>query len=246
MQKVEHITSSPHSSNTNVVSSPFRVLNCYAGIGGNRKLWNADNMQVTAIEYDANIAAVYKDLYPNDSVIVTDAHEYLLNNYENFDFIWCSPPCPTHSVTNHFLNAQGIKRYPDMKLYQEIILLQTFFKGKYIIENVKSYYEPLIQPQVSGRHFFWANFKIPMLKFEKQIGRMNGKKSDLGGKIQAELRSNNHKKLGFDLSKYTGIDKEKVLNNCVAPEIGLAIFESALNIYNASKINQVGLFSELP
>lgn len=148
-------------------TQPFRVLNCYAGIGGNRKLWNGPNMQVTAIEYDENIAKVYQDLYPNDIVIVADAHEYLLNNYENFDFIWCSPPCPTHSVTNHFLNAQGIKRYPDMALYQEIILLQTFFKGKYIIENVKSYYEPLIQPQISGRHYFWANFRIPNLKFEK-------------------------------------------------------------------------------
>ena len=93
---------------------------------------------------------------------------------------------------------------------------KTFFKGKFIIENVKSYYEPLIKPQISGRHYFWANFKIPMLKFEKQIGRMNGKKADLGGKIQAELRTNNHKKLGFDLSKYTGIDKEKVLRfECV-------------------------------
>jgi DNA (cytosine-5)-methyltransferase 1 len=224
---------------------PFRVLNCYAGIGGNRKLWNAPNMQVTAIEYDENIAKVYQDLYPNDTVIVADAHQYLLENYENFDFIWCSPPCPTHSITNHFLNAQGIKRYPDMALYQEIILLQTFFKGKFIIENVKSYYEPLIKPQISGRHYFWANFKIPMLKFEKQIGRMNGKKADLGGKIQAELRTNNHKKLGFDLSKYTGIDKEKVLNNCVAPEIGLAIFQSALDIYDASNVEQIGLFAEV-
>ena len=223
---------------------PFRVLNCYAGIGGNRKYWDGPNMEVTSIEFDDNIAKVYKDLYPNDNVIVCDAHEYLLNNYEKFDFIWCSPPCPTHSVTNHFLNAQGIKRYPDMKLYEEIILLQTFFKGKYIIENVKSYYEPLIKPQISGRHYFWANFKIPLLKFEKQIGRMNGKKADLGGKIQAELRTNNHKKLGFDLSKYTNIDKEKVLNNCVAPEIGLAIFQSALNIYDANNVEQIGLFTD--
>jgi len=229
-----------HSDN-----NKFRVLNCYAGIGGNRKYWDGPNMEVTAIEFDENIANVYKDLHPNDIVIVTDAHEYLLNNYENFDFIWCSPPCPTHSVTNYFLNAQGIKRYPDMKLYQEIILLQTFFKGKYIIENVKSYYEPLIKPQISGRHYFWANFKIPLLKFEKQIGRMNGKKSDLGGKIQSELRTNNHKKLGFDLSKYANIDKEKVLNNCVAPEIGLAIFQSALNIYNANNVEQIGLFKAL-
>jgi DNA (cytosine-5)-methyltransferase 1 len=217
----------------------MRILNLYAGIGGNRKLWGDDH-EITAVEYNEHIAKVYQDLYPNDKVIVGDAHEYLLINYERFDFIWASPPCPTHSITNHFLNAQGIKRYPDMALYQEIILLQTFFKGKFIIENVKSYYEPLIKPQISGRHYFWANFKIPMLKFEKQIGRMNGKKTDLGGKGQSELRTNNHKKLGFDLSKYNNIDKQKVLNNCVAPEIGLAILNSVLGIKKAG--NQKELF----
>lgn len=220
---------------------PIKVLNLYAGIGGNRKLW-PENLDITAIEYDPNIASVYKDLYPNDNLIIADAHEYLLQNYESFDFIWASPPCPTHSVTNHFLNAQGIKRYPDMKLYQEIILLQTFFKGKFVVENVKPYYEPLIQPQISGRHCFWANFKIPHLKFEKQIGRMNGKKADLGGNIQAKLRSNNHKKLGFDLSKYTNIDKEKVLNNCVAPEIGLSIFNAAFGIIEANNQKQLSMF----
>ena len=105
----------------------MKILNLYCGIGGNRKNWDAPNIEVTAVEYDERIATIYKDLNPNDNVIVGDAHEYLLNNYDNFDFIWASPPCPTHSVTNHFLNAQGIKRYPDMGLYQEIILLQTFF-----------------------------------------------------------------------------------------------------------------------
>ena len=49
----------------------MKILNLYAGIGGNRKLW--ENVSVTAIEYDAKIAEIYKDLYPNDEVIVTDA-----------------------------------------------------------------------------------------------------------------------------------------------------------------------------
>jgi len=160
------------------------------------------------------------------------------------DFIWASPPCPTHSVTNHFLNAQGVKRYPDMNLYQEIILLQTFFKGKYVIENVKSYYEPLIKPQVSGRHYFWANFTIPKLKYEKQIGRMNGKKNNLNGKAKAVLRQNNLDKLGFNLDKYDYSDKDKLLRNCVPPIIGKAIFDSALGIYQANNIKQVGLFEE--
>ncbi len=129
-----------------------------------------------------------------------------------------------------------------MNLYGEIILLQTFFKGKYCIENVKSYYQPLIQPQESGRHYFWANFKIPLLKFEKQIGRMNGTKKTLNGTTTHKLRENNHTKLGFDLSGYDFPNKEKLLNNCVAPEIGLAIFESANNIYNANNVEQIGLF----
>tara|TARA_R100000951_G_scaffold108700_1_gene105062 strand:- start:1693 stop:2373 length:681 start_codon:yes stop_codon:yes gene_type:complete len=220
----------------------MRILNLYAGIGGNRKLWNHPDIDITAVEYDSEIADIYKDLYPNDTVIVGDAHDYLINNYDKFDFIWASPPCPTHSVTNYFLNAQGIKRYPDMSLYQEIILLQTFFKGKYVIENVKSYYEPLIKPQVSGRHYFWANFKIPKLKYDKQIGRMNGKKSNLRGKTQGKIRQNNLSKLGFDLRKYDYKDKDKLLRNCVAPEIGKAIFDSAIGIYESNNVQQIALF----
>ena len=219
----------------------MKVLNLYSGIGGNRKEWNGPNLEITAIEYDERIAAIYKDLYPNDNVIVGDAHEYLLNNYEEYDFIWASPPCPTHSVTNHFLNAQGVKRYPDMGLYQEIILLQTFFKGKYVVENVKPYYEPLIKPQESGRHYFWANFKIPKLKMESSIGRMGPVKSKGGARTEGD----NHHKLGFDLSKYDYPNKKKLLNNCVAPEIGKAIFEAALGIYQANNIKQVGLFDAL-
>ena len=215
----------------------MKILNLYAGIGGNRKLWGND-LEITAVEWDASIAEIYKDLYPNDNVIVGDAHQYLLEHYSEYDFIWASPPCPTHSVTNFFLNPQGIVRYPDMGLYQEIILLQNFFKGKYVIENVKSYYHPLIKPQESGRHYFWSNFRIPFLKIEKQIGRMNGKGQNVA-------RANNLDKLGFDLSKYEHPDKDKLLRNCVAPEIGLAIFESAMNIYKDNNAIQTGLFETL-
>ena len=215
----------------------MKILNSYAGIGGNRKLWGND-LEITAVEWDASIAEIYKDLYPKDNVIVGDAHQYLLEHYSEYDFIWASPPCPTHSVTNFFLNPQGVVRYPDMGLYQEIILLQNFFKGKYVIENVKSYYDPLIKPQESGRHYFWANFRIPFLKVEKQIGRMNGKGQNVA-------RANNLDKLGFDLSKYEHPDKDKLLRNCVAPEIGLAIFESAMNIYKEDNAIQTGLFETL-
>lgn len=220
----------------------MKILNLYAGIGGNRKLWG-DEHDITAVEFDERIAAIYKDLYPNDTVIVGDAHQYLLDHYKEYEdgFIWGSPPCPTHSITNYFLNSQGIIRYPDMRLYQEIILLQHFFKGKFCIENVKSYYNPLIQPQISGRHYFWANFRIPNIKADKQIGRMNGKKQVIGD-IQVNIRTNNLDKLGFDLLKYEFPDKDKLLRNCVSPQIGRLILDKILEIEEFNNIKQGSLF----
>ena len=83
------------SNDAKPMLTPVRVLNLYAGIGGNRKHW--ENVEVTAIEYNDEIANVYKQLHPNDNVIVTDAHEYLAKHWREFDFIWSSPPCQSHS-----------------------------------------------------------------------------------------------------------------------------------------------------
>jgi DNA (cytosine-5)-methyltransferase 1 len=213
----------------------MKILNLYAGIGGNRKLWGDDH-EITAVEYDESIAGIYKELYPNDNLIIGDAHAFLLNNYEEYDFIWGSPPCPSHSITNHFLNAQGVRRYPDMNLYGEIILLQTFFKGKYVIENVKPYYTPLIKPQISGRHCFWSNIKIPMVE-GVVIGRMGSLKNGDRGDTKENLD-----KIGIDLSKYKHPNKDKLLRNCVSPKIGKAILETVMNIYDQNKINQIGMF----
>lgn len=218
----------------------MKTLNCYAGIGGNRKLWG-DEHEITAVEYDPKIAAIYQDLFPNDTVIVGDAHQYLLDHYQEFDFIWCSPPCPTHSITNYFLNSQGIIRYPDMKLYQEIILLQTFFKGKYCVENVKSYYDPLISPQVSGRHYFWANFQIPPLVNRVKISRMSGDKDKLG-ETPGSIRKKELSKLGFNLGKYKFLEKDKLLRNCVDPLIGKAILDKVLEIEQFNSIKQLTIF----
>ena len=43
----------------------MKILNLYAGIGGNRKLWG-NNHEIVAVENDINIAKIYKDFYPND------------------------------------------------------------------------------------------------------------------------------------------------------------------------------------
>ena len=70
----------------------MKILNLYAGIGGNRRLWG--DHDVTAVEMDAAIADVYKTRYPNDTVVVGDAVVFLEAHYANYDFIWSSPPCP--------------------------------------------------------------------------------------------------------------------------------------------------------
>ena len=191
----------------------MKILNLYAGIGGNRKLWG-DEHQITAVEIDENIAKIYKDFFPNDEVIVADAHQYLLDHYKEYDFIWSSPPCQSHSSfrQNICVRFRGTKpEYPDMKLYQEILFLQNNFKGKWVVENVKPYYEPLIKPtKILQRHLFWSNFDIQDKEFEKD-------------NIRTAQIPDLQKKYGFDLSIYKLSNKRQVLRNCVEPEVGLHI-----------------------
>jgi site-specific DNA-cytosine methylase len=77
-----------------------------AGIGGNRKLWDGD-IEITAVEIDPKIAKIYQDFFPNDKVIVSDAHQYLLEHFKEYDFIWSSPPCPTHSRMRFLIVGWG-------------------------------------------------------------------------------------------------------------------------------------------
>ena len=199
----------------------MKILNLYCGIGGNRKDWG-DSHQITAVEYKPEIAKIYQDFFPNDKVIVEDAHEYLLNHYKEFDFIWSSPPCPTHSRTNTFLHAQGIIRYPDMSLWQEIVFLQKWFKGKWVVENVISYYPPLWPPQLLDRHYFWANFNISKFKTSRNFNILNARES-----TRRPSKDNYNA-----LEKYHGIKLKKrnllLLRNCVNPKLGKYILECAM------------------
>jgi len=209
-----------------------KVLNLYAGIGGNRKLWT--DVDVTAVEINPKIAEIYHDFFPDDKIIVGDAHQYLLDHYKEYDFIWSSPPCPTHSGVNYFLNAQGCIRYPDMNLWQEIIFLKHFCKNKYVVENVKSYYKPMIAPQEIDRHYFWCNFFIPNWKNVKKKGfnitLLNTRASTC--REQKVILNDLQQYHGFDLSKYKIPDKRRLLANCVVPELGLHILEaSKKNLY---------------
>lgn len=208
----------------------MKILNLFAGIGGNRTLWG-DEHEITAIEYDQKIAMIYHKRFPKDQVLITNAYEYCLWNYDKFDFIWGSPPCPSHSQCNCFLHPQGKRRYPDMGLWQLIIFLNywcTWKRINYVIENVKPYYKPIIKPSfIIGRHYFWSNLSIPSRKWKAS------KITILNAKTQTRRDNWEYLKglvdeLGFDLNDHSISDytKRKYMRNCVDPQIGKIILSS--------------------
>ena len=200
----------------------YKILNLYCGLGGNRKLWQ--NCEVTAIENNKEIAKLYQTYYPQDTVIVGDAHKYLLEHISaHFDLIWSSPPCPTHSQLKiaAVFSGRGTNKpvYPDMRLYQEIILLKYFAnrKTKWVVENIDPYYSTLIKPQaIINRHCFWSNFYITKRNFKEE----NKVEFIEGGAVH----------YGFDLrnEEIKSIKKRVLLRNLVNPEIGLYILQESL------------------
>jgi len=216
----------------------IKILNLYACLGGNRYKWNevADNLEITAVELDPEAARLYQERFPNDTVIVADAHQFLLDHYKEFDFIWSSPPCPTHSRMRKTNTGEGERKskatYPNMMLYEEIILLEHFFEGKFCVENVIPYYEPLIPAQKRGRHLYWTNFILPNSLNERNASNfIHSKVSELS------------KFHDYDFTKYKGNQRiDKMARNLVDYEAGRTILEIALNIVKKSNINQPTLF----
>lgn len=219
----------------------MKILNLYAGIGGNRKLW--EEHEITAVELDPKVAAIYQDLYPDDKVIVADAHKYLLEHFKEFDFIWSSPPCPSHSKANRFLHSQGNIRYPDMSLWQEIIFLKEWGVCKWVIENVVSYYDPIYTPVRIDRHYFWSNFHIGSYKVDRNFNAISasGKRGERESAFEEMQKLQKHHGISVEHYEGSGVrQKTFMLRNCVEPELGLFILNEALNI---STPIQVGMFA---
>ena len=120
-----------------------------------------------------------------------------------------------------------------MKLYQEIIFLSWFFKGKYCIENVISYYGPLIKPYKIDGHYFWTNFVL----------NKNNKDRELNSKTISQLA----RELTYDINilqvKLKDTDKVNLsLRNCVYPETGEYILNRARGIIKEQDVTQKTIF----
>jgi DNA (cytosine-5)-methyltransferase 1 len=216
----------------------MKILNLYACLGGNRYKWDeVTNIEVTAVEWDKELAKLYKERFPKDNVIVDDAHQYLLDHYKEFDFIWSSPPCPTHSRARYWNSSNYQTKtnavYPDLKLYEEILFLKHYFKGKFVVENVIPYYEPLILAQKRGRHLYWSNFILPNDLNDRRFN-ISSAKDEFNGLCKFHQ---------YDFKKYKGNQPmKKIARNLVDFEAGKTILETACGIIRKQNVEQTSLF----
>ena len=215
--------------------SKLKILNLYACLGGNRYKWG-DEHEITAVEWDSELARLYQERFPNDTVIVADAHQYLLDHYKEFDFIWSSPPCPSHSRINisQYTRDSWKPRFPDMKLYEEIIFLDKYFKGKYVVENVIPFYTPLIPALERNRHLYWTNFHLPKTVSNRKNPAIGHTKNE----VQAFSEFHD-----YDFTKYKGKQSRvKMARNLVDYEAGKTILDTVLGIRIKENIKQTELF----
>jgi DNA (cytosine-5)-methyltransferase 1 len=213
----------------------MKILNLYACLGGNRYKWG-DEHEITAVEWDSELARMYKERFPNDEVIVADAHQFLLDHYKEYDFIWSSPPCPSHSRINisQYTRENWKPRYPEMALYQEVIFLDNFYKGKYVVENVIPYYDLLIQGQKRHRHIYWANFRLPLQLSKRKNPDLSRTKNLINALSEFH---------DYDFRKYKGEQRlNKIARNLVDYEAGKTILDTVLGIQQKSNTEQTTLF----
>ena len=202
----------------------MKVLNLYAGVGGNRKMWT--DVEVTAVEFNPKIAEIYNHHFPQDIVVTeTDAHQYLLDHLtDGWDFIWSSPPCQSHS--RMAISGRNKKpRYPDMQLYEEIILLQTYSKKfgfSYCVENVQPYYETLVEAQKIGRHLFWTDLDLSSVEdVPSPPGFIKKQNAEASKQMQEWLGISWDRHVYYDGNH----DVTQIWRNAVHPLIGKQIIE---------------------
>ena len=152
----------------------MRVLDLYAGLGGTdkgiRKVAAEKNIEIDyyAIEIDPIICQAHKKNNPETNVICADVKDWL-DKVTEFDFVWASPPCQSHSKLNKTNEGKGLEpRLIDWDLWHLIDFLSRK-QTKYVVENVKPYYICPFKPNFSlDRHYFWTNLKLVPFTYQKK------------------------------------------------------------------------------
>ena len=175
-----------------IAGTKIKVLNAFAGLGGNTELWDRKKYDVIHIENNINRYDFLADKFPDDVVIDRDAYEYIERYFMAYDIIWASPPCQTHSSVRWLNESKpGFKyKIPDMRLYGLIHFLKRAAKNQiWIVENVEPYYQPLIETKARvGRHIVWSNRYISDKKYPSDnIIHITKNRKDVRDRMNPEI-----------------------------------------------------------
>jgi len=128
----------------------MKLLDLYCGVGGASAGYAAAGFEVHGVDLKHGKRYPYIYLRANVLDVLQDD-----NFIQQFDVIHASPPCQTHSITQHLRNAQG-KTTSKIDLIPQTRAALIASGKPYIIENVPG--SPLINPvQLCGSSF---NLKV--------------------------------------------------------------------------------------
>ena len=140
----------------------MRLLDLYCGAGGASTGYALAGFEVTGIDIKHGKRYPYKYIKGDVLTYITD-----LDFLRSFDVIHASPPCQTHSITQHLRNAQG-KSTSKVDLIPQTRAALIASGKPYIIENVPG--SPLINPvllcgsafglKVRRHRLFESNIKL--------------------------------------------------------------------------------------
>jgi len=124
----------------------MKLLDLFCGVGGASVSYARAGFEVHGV--DLKHGKRYPYTYTRADVLdVLQDHKFI----QQFDVIHASPPCQTHSITQHLRNAQG-KTTSKIDLIPETRAALIAADKPYIIENVPG--SPLINPiQLCGSSF---------------------------------------------------------------------------------------------
>jgi len=124
----------------------MKLLDLYCGVGGASVGYHQAGFEVYGVDLKHGKRYPYTYLRADVLDVLRD-EEYI----NQFDVIHASPPCQTHSITQHLRNAQG-KTTSKLDLIPETRAALIASGKPYIIENVPG--SPLINSiQLCGSSF---------------------------------------------------------------------------------------------
>ena len=124
----------------------MKLLDLYCKAGGASRGYQLAGFEVVGVDIKKQKRYPYEFIQADCLELMKDM-EFL----RSFDVIAASPPCQTHSITQHLRNAQG-KSTDKIDLIPQTREALVASGKPYVIENVPG--SPLINPiQMCGSHF---------------------------------------------------------------------------------------------